>query len=61
MDNELIPCTAELERLKTFLLALSQMKKNYAARRVEISKFYAGLPPYTEEELMNTPWTGLAG
>lgn len=61
MKNELIPCTPELERLKYFLRALSRMKKNYAVSRVRVAKYYEGLPPYTEEELMNTPWTGLAG
>lgn len=61
MENKLIPCTPELERLRIFLRISSHLKKNSAARSLLVAKYYEGLPPYTEEELMNIPWTGRYG
>lgn len=63
MSEDLIPCTVELERLKFFLRAVSQMNKNYAASGARIAEYYEGqvFPPYTKDELINTPWTGHYG
>lgn len=52
MNDELIPCTVELERLKIFLGVWRQLKKNVKARRFFPDEYYADLPPYTIKELM---------
>lgn len=44
MNDELIPCTVELERLKIFLKVLSQLKKNARARRFFPDEYYKDLP-----------------
>lgn len=62
--TELIPCTGELERLKcAFRNARLQSEARRRLRGMQRQEIFdqAGRPPYTEEELMNTPWTGRYG
>lgn len=58
MNSELIPCTPELDRLKIFLAVNAAGRALNQKARLLIAEYYDGLPPYSEEELLNTPWVG---
>lgn len=57
-DENLIPCTPELDRLRIFLAVNAAGRALSHKARVLMAEYYDGVPPYSEEELRNTPWTG---